>query len=120
MAVAISLSVTRRPGSTTATSRGISIAVVATSSALIRSDIDFDRGFRPDRHAVADITHVDAAIERRGAGIKKRQLEIAVLGPHLAERNADDAAAAFTVERDRGDGAIIDLHFEIALAPRRR
>ena len=79
-----------------------------------RTDIDLDRGLRPDGQAVADIAHVDAAIGRGGAGIEKRELEIAVLGPGLAQRHAHGAVAAFAVEHDRGDGAVVDLHFEIA------
>ena len=79
-----------------------------------RTEIDLDRGLGPDGQAVADIAHVDAAIERRRAGIEKREFQVAVLRLGVAERNADDAAAAFAVEHDGGDGAVVDLHFEIA------
>ena len=113
MAVAISACATRRPGSTTATSRGISAAVVVTSS-CVRTEIDLDRALRPDRQAIADIAHVDTAIERRGAGIEKRYFQVTVLRHGVAERNADDTAAAFAVEDDGGDGAVVDLDFKIA------
>ena len=50
------------------------------------------RGFGPDRQAVADIAHVDAAILRRRARIEEGELEEAVRGLVLRERHADGAA----------------------------
>ena len=78
-AAAISRGASRRPGSTTATSRGISAAVVATSSIPAIIGLDIDRGFRPDGQAVADRAHVDAAVLGRGAGIQERDFEESVL-----------------------------------------
>jgi hypothetical protein len=64
--------------------------------------------------AVADRAHVDAAILRRGAGIKKIQLEETVLGDGLGQRHAHDTARGVAIERDCDGTAIVDQHLEIA------
>jgi hypothetical protein len=79
-----------------------------------RPNGNLDCGFGPDRQAVADVAHVDATIERSGARVKKRKLEVAVLGPHPSQGNPDNAVATFAVERDRRHRAIVGLYFEIA------
>ncbi len=113
IAVAISFAATRRPGSTTATSRGISATVVVDIE-LVRTEIDLDRALRANGQAVADIPYVDAAVYRCGARIQKRDFQVAVFRHRLAERNAHNAAGALAVQNDRGDRTIVDLNFEIA------
>ena len=64
---------------------------------------------------IADVAHVDAAIERRGAGIEKRELEITVLRagccPTARGRSRSRLLPSSTIAVD---GAVVDLHFEIA------
>ena len=80
----------------------------------VGAKIKLDRGLGADGQAVADRAHVDAAILRRSAGIKKVQLEETVLGGGLGQRHAHDAARGVAVERDSDGAAIVDQHFEIA------
>ena len=80
----------------------------------IGAEIKLDRGLGADGQAVADRAHVDAAILRRSAGIKKIQLEETVLGGGLGQRHAHDTARGVAVERDCDGASIVDQHFEIA------
>src|SRR6185312_10937730 len=78
------------------------------------SDLDLDRGLRPDGQAVAYIAHVDAAVLRGRAGIEEGELQKAVARLGIGERDADDTARTFAVKGDRRRAAVVDQHFDAA------
>jgi len=77
-------------------------------------DVELDRGLRPHRDAVADITHVDATILGGGAGVEEGKFQKPFACPGSAEWDAHDAPLAGSVERDRRNAAVIEEDFEAA------
>ena len=78
------------------------------------ADVEFEGRFRTHRQAVADITHVDAAILRRRPRIDEGELHVPAARDHVAQCDPNGAAGAFSVERDGGYRPVVGKDFEAA------